>query len=466
MDVTSYVELSSKPNISVVISQDEMSATMKILPMDSGEKYTERVIRNCLKESGVVQGIIVENILAFLHSPVYYNEILVAQGKEAVNGTDGYYEYFFKTKMPVVPYINEDDSVDYMNLSLFEQVEQDALLAQYHEATSGGYGFTVTGKLKTPKKGKDKRVLHGKGIYHSEDHKQYYAATGGKVDLREEELELNVSPILVINGDADYSVGNIKFIGDVQIKGDVMNGLIIEAGGNLEIAGHVGVATIRCGGDLVVKAGVQGSKETTLDVNGYIYGKFFEAASVFCKKDITANYIMNCDIVCDGEIHITGRQGVLLGGTVSALRKITALSVGNEVGIDTRLQVGVRPDMIEEYSQLGKTIFRIESEIKLLENARSEFELKLPPEQLFDNAMYKKILIASQMKEEECKNVMQERHALGDLILSLQDSRVEVKGTCYAGVSIMIDTMELTMVQSLKCICFRKVNGQVVVREL
>lgn len=44
-----------------------------------------------------------------------------------------------------------------------------------------------------------------------------------------------VRPVLEIRGDVDYSTGNIDFIGDVQIAGDVRENFSVRATGSITV---------------------------------------------------------------------------------------------------------------------------------------------------------------------------------------------------------------------------------------
>lgn len=78
---------------------------------------------------------------------------------------DGFFTYFFKTELPKVPKIKTDGSVDYQNIDFFEIVKEGQKLAEYTPSTTGYYGYTVTGKMTAPKRGKNLPQLVGKNSY-------------------------------------------------------------------------------------------------------------------------------------------------------------------------------------------------------------------------------------------------------------------------------------------------------------
>lgn len=84
-----------------------------------------------LKNRDVKQGISRNRIKAMLDNKVYDKPVTIAEGKAAVNGENGEFTYYFRKKLDRKPRVLEDGSVDYKNMTLFESVEKDKLIAEY-----------------------------------------------------------------------------------------------------------------------------------------------------------------------------------------------------------------------------------------------------------------------------------------------------------------------------------------------
>ena len=208
-------ELELNRNISVFISDDNMSAYVKLaVPSDKSVEYTYEDIRQAIDNKGVKMGIDEGKIYSILQEKRYNSSELIASGKEAEDGTDGEYTFFFNTDNLGKPMIREDGSVDYHNMRLFELVSAGDKLVEYTPPTSGVYGYDVRGKLLIPKSGKPKSPMRGRGFTVSEDGTTYYAEIDGKVEYRN--YDLNVRNVLTIPGDVDLSTGNIEFNGDIM----------------------------------------------------------------------------------------------------------------------------------------------------------------------------------------------------------------------------------------------------------
>ena len=169
-------ELELNRNISVFISDDNMSAYVKLaVPSDKSVEYTYEDIRQAIDNKGVKMGIDEGKIYSILQEKRYNSSELIASGKEAEDGTDGEYTFFFNTDNLGKPMIREDGSVDYHNMRLFELVSAGDKLVEYTPPTSGVYGYDVRGKLLIPKSGKPKSPMRGRGFTVSEDGTTYYA---------------------------------------------------------------------------------------------------------------------------------------------------------------------------------------------------------------------------------------------------------------------------------------------------
>ena len=62
----------------------------------------------------------------------------------------------------------------------------------------------------------------------------------------------------VVNGDVDYSTGNIQFNGNVVINGTVPDGFEVKAEGDIVVMKIAESARLEAGRDIIIKGGVQG----------------------------------------------------------------------------------------------------------------------------------------------------------------------------------------------------------------
>ena len=105
--------------IHVSITDMNMSAVCSFIPPSSdGKRLSRNDIITSLSQKKVVYGIDEAAIDAFLESPSYLEDIVMARGLEPRHGTDARIEYYFNTDLKARPTLNEDGSVDFFNLNI------------------------------------------------------------------------------------------------------------------------------------------------------------------------------------------------------------------------------------------------------------------------------------------------------------------------------------------------------------
>ena len=239
----------------IVISDDKMSAKMKLCLNDNGNRWTSEELKTLIISKNVKTGISESAICDVLKNEIYDIYIEIARGKEPVPGKEGYYVYHVANpEKEDTPTEREDGTVEYVHTTAHTVVEKGDLLAEYVPATNGEYGYTVDNSMLAPKRGTELPRLKGKGFYHEDG--KYYAASHGMVEITERGFR--ITNLLEVNGDVDINYGHIDFDGDVNIRGDVKSGMMVKAAGNIEIKGHVGNCMIEAGKNITVHNGMQG----------------------------------------------------------------------------------------------------------------------------------------------------------------------------------------------------------------
>ena len=106
------IQLNTK-EVVVNVDNDHMKASIVLNGIGSDEAYTYEEIADKLSQAGVRTGINEARIREVILNKLYDIEIVVAEGKSAVNGTDGYYNFFFDSEYERdnKPTLREDGSV-------------------------------------------------------------------------------------------------------------------------------------------------------------------------------------------------------------------------------------------------------------------------------------------------------------------------------------------------------------------
>lgn len=143
--------------------------------------------------------------------------------------------------------------------------------------------------------------------------------------------EFQVNPILDIEGNVNPLIGNINFLGDIHIHGDVCCGVSIRATGNIQVDGVIEACIIEAGKNIVVSSGIQGQNSAIIKAHKCVYAKYLENCKVYAKEDVYADCIIGCNIYSNGSIKATTGRGAIIGGTICSSKEVLANSIGSKI---------------------------------------------------------------------------------------------------------------------------------------
>jgi len=203
-------------------------------------------IMNELEVLNVCRGIHYEEIVKALNAsePGSY---VIATGIEPLEGCDGWIELSLH---PVdggnAMKIQTGSIIDDPQLANLPVVRDGQIIATIHPPTTGSPGNTVTNEIIPPKPTVPILVQPGRGVDIIEDGTKIVATETGRPWFEQFGIYIKVSliPILTHIGDVDDTMENIFFDGDVEIVGNVQDGRIVQANGNISVIHQVNHATL------------------------------------------------------------------------------------------------------------------------------------------------------------------------------------------------------------------------------
>lgn len=229
--------------------------------------YTVNEVYDALSDSGIVFGLIKESIEQ-IPALKEVNNILIAKGKEVIDGIDDKINIKFEMDNRNKKLIeDEEGKVDYKSIGRVESVEPGFILATREEGQDGEDGVDVKGNKKKHKVAKKYQLKAGEGC-ELKDENTVIASMKGKPSVKGNIF--CVYDVHIIEKDVDIKTGNIDFIGDVIVHGNVKEGMELKVGhdliinknvesakinsvGDIEIIGNVINSHINAGGDDVLK---------------------------------------------------------------------------------------------------------------------------------------------------------------------------------------------------------------------
>jgi uncharacterized protein (DUF342 family) len=275
----------------------------------------------------------------------------------------------------------------------------------------------------------------------SEDKMRLYAGCDGNLYIKDKKLTVN--PTFEVNGDVDYGVGNIDFLGPVFVHGAVREGFEVSSGNELQVDGVVEGATLKAKGKIVIKAGVRGAGKAKLISKGDISIPYLDQAYVRSEGSIfVSDLIHHCDIGARYDVTVQGgKKSQIVGGSVIAGSEVVCDVLGGEMETRTEIIVGELPEITEERKHLQEDVTKLNEQIKKID-ANVEFLKEL--QQMGQLDTEKQELLA---KITKAKFQLKAQHneissRLEELERNLEDSRIEgcvrVRNICYPGVIVAI----------------------------
>lgn len=360
----------------VTISKDGMNAIIRFYPAsNNGYSFSKKDIMGELTRYGVKYGIAERVIDAYLNNKQYCLNIPIAKGKAVREGKDAEIEYHFNISPLSKPKLNEDGTVDFHKLDIFERVSKGQVLATLHLEDCGDEGIDVLENRVLPRKVKKLTLKYGKNISLSEDKVHLISEVDGDVKLEGDTVF--VSNTYTVTADVDASTGDIEYDGNIMVTGNVRTGFTIRAKGDIEVRGVVEGANLYAGGSIVLKLGIQGMNRGVLEAQGDIITKFIESATVKAGGKIQSGSILHSTVDTGDMVICEGRKSFIIGGTITAKNSIILKTTGNKMGTITNLKVGADPGLANRIKEIQKELATDSEQLEKYEQVLAIFRKKL-----------------------------------------------------------------------------------------
>ncbi len=432
-----------------VITIDERYMTAHVVvnePQFGGRPYTYQMLCDELIMKGIRYNVFHDDLKKIFDEKNFGRSVLAAKGEPAVDGENGRIEYHFDCSNAQVFEEDEFGNVDYRDLGLVTNIVEGTVIADIIPPTEGHPGKDIRGIVAGQTPGKLAPLSVGAGTKLSEDGLHVYADISG--NLRWCGTHFVVDKDVTVKGDVDVSVGNIDFIGDVIIKGNVEEGYEIYSGGNVTVTGMVTGARIYAKGKIDVRMGVVSSSFEAEEISA----NFFENCTITAKGRITAQNFIGCEVFCAGKLTASGGKAAIIGGKYTCLSDIEANIIGSETYTRTNLVLGNTAVLAEEKIELEKKVEEFKNQIEQLGlvcdalQAQKKAAGSLPEER-------EEMLVTSiRAKFVHQKQLQEMKRRIGEIEKEIDisnDLRVVARRAIYPGVSIRINSLQYNV--SSKC---------------
>lgn len=449
--------------VDIQISSDEMQATVSVTPPFGGKEAAKEDIQKAIADRGVAVEVENEQLDEVLESAKLFKTSLRLRGIRSTPGKDARVENLFGKKEKTELSEAEDGRVDYRELGIVENVTKGHALVQKIPPELGMPGKTVTGKDLPPSPGKDIQLKAGKGAKVTEDGMQIVAEIDGCPVIQEGKV--SVLPVYQVPGNVDFSTGNIDFVGNVVIKGNVTSGFTVKAAGNIEISGNVEDAVVQAGGKVIIRGGVYGRGKGLVSAAEELQVGSVQNGNIRCKGVLkVGEALMHSQISAGKKIIVGGRKGLIVGGKIQAGEEVKCRTIGSYMATPTEIEVGINPELRDELKTLENQIHQdqdnlsksqhaieslkeLQKQVGDLPQTKKELLLKLTRTQFQLMAQLKQGVAKKQQMEEQLGTQTQGKVAAADII--------------YPGVKISIKRGVLLINEEMKYVTLYEKNDEV-----
>lgn len=335
------------------------------------------------------------------------------------------------------PKVCRDGHVDFHHIHAFTFVKKDQHLGKIIRVKEGIDGRTLDGRVIPYPTMVINNYSLGENIKQLKDN--FFSEIDGTLSFNKGVYE--VRPLLTIEGNLDYSTGDLDFDGDILILGSVREGFNIKSLGGLTVQGSIEPSNIVCENSIVVKDGILGSSDSNINCGGPLKAKFINNGNVNCNNSVyVTKDIYKSKINSKSDIYIS-KGGAIIGGHISTQNNIIAYNVGNNMSVKTLVTLGIDYEAKDKLIETKGLIDKIIVEMAVLQEDLIVTESRAEREKI-------KSLFLS------LKSRVNSLHQYSDKLLGKIDVNdravLTVNGIIYPGVEVEICNVRLVIEKELK----------------
>ncbi|MDR0946548.1 MAG: FapA family protein [Ruminococcus sp.] len=435
--------------IATINSNNSVAAVTVMAPQNGGTEVSTELIMKALDDKGVKAGIIEETVNSIAREKLYNTDFVVARWKQAENGVDGEITYHFEKSVEGKPTENSKGNVNYKDLGIIRTVLRNTIIADITLPTDGEAGYDVRGTVLQPRPGKKASYQLGPGTQLINDDTQISAVIDGALFWRNNSF--CVEPDITLKDDIDFKTGNIEFIGDITVNGDILEGFkVVSQKGSVTVKGAVFGGEVSAGIDVTLKKGCNHAKITA---GGNIDSLFCEYSNINCAGDFTAQNLILCDVYCGGALRTKAGSGGLVGGRYTIIGDCEVGNIGSQHYPITEITLGNNAVLATEKEDLQRGIATRNQEvhdlgliIDYLNNKKKELRgLPEDKEEILGNSVRQRLI-----KGREIQKMNKRIDEIDDFLSNRQNLRINCKGTIYPKTKIIINQSRCEVVVEWK----------------
>ena len=323
------------------------------------QKLTVAQVKQALFDKDIVAGIVADEMIeGFITSSGFKAKAFkVAQGISPVQGKDAKIKIFFDSDYLKAGGVTNDGVIDFKDRGEMPFVELGTMLAEKTPIKESRNGKNIYGETIEITPAIDIELKIGKGAQLSEDGLKILAEVQG-FPVQTMSRHIAVYQEYTTEGDVDYETGHINYDGNVNINGRIKSGFKVE-GNNIQ-AMELDGGIITAGENVNIAGGIN---EGTIYSRGNIRAKFIHNSKLLCLGDvIIEKEIVDSDIECSGKCVV--ENGKLISSRITAKMGVQAKNIGTDMSEPNIIKVGhdifTQKELEKNKDKMGKLKEQIE----------------------------------------------------------------------------------------------------------
>lgn len=325
--------------VKIEVSRDKLEASLLLGAGINPPELTPVYVAARMSELGLEQtseraACVLEAIARYVCEEGKAIRHVIARGSAPQHGQDGRLELVEANDARTTP--DDSGAIDQHERSNVRWIEAGATIARITPATIGADGRDVFGRVIAARTGRAFELLPDESVL--------VRADGACIALRAGVVErqgrlLRVSNRLVISGDIDFSTGNVRFPGDVEIVKGIRDCFEVHAGGSIFVRDLVDAATMSCAHHMVLEKGIAARELGSLDVGKDLTARYLTNVRATVGRDaMIETEIQNCTLLIGRDMKSPNAS--IVRGDVSVAGACEIGDVGAEGGAATTLRLG------------------------------------------------------------------------------------------------------------------------------
>ena len=440
--------------IRVDLREDGMWATVTVSrPLKGAAAPTADDVLDALRGAGVTHGINREAILGLLADARYDERIEAAAGDPPVHARSAKVVYHFDPHRGRPYLVMEFDRINLRELNFVENISEGDLLAELEPPVAASDGRSVLGDVVPARRETEEvRLVAGSNTELRADGTALIATADGNVRLVQGTVL--VEPVVTV-ACVDYSTGNIRFDGSVVVEKDVADGFVVEAKGDIQIGRGVGRATLKAGGNVLLKAGVNGGGTGRIECEGDLFAKYLESSTVVSHGNVFAEEaIMHSHVTTWKHCVLNGRRSEIIASTIVVAGSLWCKKLGSIAEAPTRVSIGVNPGLLEAFRTTRQEIESCESRMGDLERQVDQIDRAVTDGRTEQKLLQQKLLqqklldlrerLAAELTEARMRmpELRHRLHGYRENLDASRESRLVVEDTIFHGAVIVFGARE------------------------